>query len=204
MQLVRPAALVWVALLAGPAAAAGQARTLEAELLREDPAALAKAARTLGDPVRGAILFHQPHLSCTKCHAAGSRGPSPFGPDLATPQAGTTDAYLIESVLNPSKVIRKGFETVTVTRRNGSSISGLVVEDRKDALVLRDPAKPNEPVTIPKSDIEDRSVGKTSLMPAGLATLLRRVVERADQAGVIQVPFIGRQRRIDDVRVRAQ
>ena len=48
------------------------AQSLEAQLLREDPAALAKAARAKGDPVRGAVLFHQSHLSCTKCHAAGA------------------------------------------------------------------------------------------------------------------------------------
>ena len=57
----RPA--VWLMALAlGPAARA-QGPGLEAQLLREDPAALAKAARAQGDPVRGAVLFHQPHLS---------------------------------------------------------------------------------------------------------------------------------------------
>src|SRR5436309_411195 len=142
------ACLLMFALAFAASPVVGQPRTLEPELLREDPAALARAARTQGDPVRGAILFHQPHLSCTKCHAAGGRGPSPFGPDLAKREPGATDAYLVESVLNPSKVIRKGFETVTVTRTNGSSVSGLIVEDGRDALVLRDPARPNEPVTI--------------------------------------------------------
>lgn len=165
----RPA--VWLVLLAlGPAARA-QGPGLEAQLLREDPAALAKAARAQGDPVRGAVLFHQPHLSCTKCHATGG-ATSPFGPDLARPEPGTTDAHLVEAVLNPSKAIRKGFETVTVTRTNGSSVSGLVVDDGKDSLVLRDPAKPTEPVTIPKADVEDRTTGKTSLMPAELTNLL--------------------------------
>jgi putative heme-binding domain-containing protein len=173
-MIVRPAGrrlFALVVLVAAPAAHA-QRPDLEAQLLREDPAALAKAARAQGDPVRGAVLFHQPHLSCTKCHAAGARTPSPFGPDLAKPEPGTTDADLVESVLAPSKAIRKGFETVTVTRTNGSSVSGLVVEDRMDSLVLRDPAKLTEPVTIPKVDIEDRSTGKTSLMPAGLVNLL--------------------------------
>ena len=63
-----------------PSAATGQ--TLEARLLKEEPAALARAARTLGDPVRGAVLFHQPQLSCTKCHTCGGKE-SPLGPDLA-------------------------------------------------------------------------------------------------------------------------
>src|SRR3954470_23115581 len=91
--------LVALVLVAAPAAPA-QRPDLETQLLREDPVALAKAARAQGDPVRGAVLFHQPHLSCTKCHAAGGRGPSPspFGPDLARPEPGTTDVHLVESV----------------------------------------------------------------------------------------------------------
>ncbi|HEX3148891.1 MAG TPA: DUF6797 domain-containing protein [Gemmataceae bacterium] len=147
------------------------AQSLEVQLLREDPAALAKAARTKGDPVRGAVLFHQSHLSCTKCHAAGGTS-SPLGPDLAKPEPGVTDAYLVESVLNPSKVIRKGFETVTITRTNGSSVSGLIAEERKDAIVLKDAQKPTEPITIAKADIDERTTGKKSLMPDGLTNLL--------------------------------
>jgi putative heme-binding domain-containing protein len=163
--------VVALTLVLGPVGTQAQGPDLAAQLLHEDPAELAKAARAQGDPVRGAVLFHQPHLSCTKCHAAGGAA-SPFGPDLAKPEPGTTDAHFVESVLAPSKVIRKGFETVTVTRTNGSSLSGLLVEERKDALVLRDPAKPTEPITIPKADIDERVTGKTSLMPAGLANLL--------------------------------
>src|SRR5690349_90286 len=99
-RLATPGGILVLIAIAGPTAR-GQPRNLEADLLREDAAALAATARKQGDPVRGAILFHQPHLSCTKCHAAGSRGASPFGPDLAKPEPGTTDAYLVESVLNP-------------------------------------------------------------------------------------------------------
>src|SRR5439155_26761735 len=112
------------------------AQTLEARLLKEEPAALARAARAQGDSVRGAILFHQPQLSCTKCHTSGGKE-SPLGPDLARPATDSTDAYLVESLLAPSKVIRKGFESVIVTRTDGRTVTGLLAEERKDALVLR-------------------------------------------------------------------
>ena len=38
------------------------------QLRREDPAALARDARRLGDARRGALVFYQPALMCTKCH----------------------------------------------------------------------------------------------------------------------------------------
>jgi hypothetical protein len=73
------------------AARAEEGEPLERQLLRENPAALAKAARVEGDPVRGAILFYQPQLSCTKCHACGGKeAESPLGPDLARPARGAT------------------------------------------------------------------------------------------------------------------
>src|SRR5581483_11841738 len=153
------------------AAHPARAQTLETKLLREDPAALARAARAQGDPVRGAVLFHQPQFSCTKCHTCGTPD-SPLGPDLARPEPGTTDVSLVESVLAPSKVIRKGFETLVVSRTDGRTVTGLLAEERADALVLRDPAAGGKPVVIPKGDVDRRTVQDTSLMPAGLVNQL--------------------------------
>src|SRR5262249_60117935 len=103
---------------------------LEQQLLREGPASLAKAARAQGDPDRGALLFYQPQLSCTKCHACGGKdGESPLGPDLARPEPGATAEHVVESVLAPSKAIRKGYESVVVTRTNGTSVTGLLAEE---------------------------------------------------------------------------
>ncbi|QEL13400.1 DUF6797 domain-containing protein [Limnoglobus roseus] len=146
---------------------------LEAKLLREGPTALAKAARAQGDPVRGAVLFYQPQLSCTKCHACGGKdGTSPLGPDLARPEPGTSDESVVESLLEPSKVVRKGFEAVVINRTDGTTITGLPAEDRKDALVLRDPATGGKLMTIPKDEIERRTTSTASLMPTGLANQL--------------------------------
>ncbi len=146
---------------------------LDARLLREGPAALAKAARESGDPGRGAVLFHQPQLSCVACHACGSHdNVSPLGPDLARPLPGTTAAAVVESVLAPSAHVRPGYEAVAVTRGDGRTVTGLLVSETADALTLRDPADPTKPVVIPKADIDARGVGKISLMPTGLVNLL--------------------------------
>ncbi|RLS50186.1 MAG: hypothetical protein DWH88_01185, partial [Planctomycetota bacterium] len=95
------------------------AQTLDAELRGISPAKLVLEARETGDAARGAIVFFQPYLACSKCHSVGDGKPSPLGPDLTTLDKQTTDAQLVESVLEPSKAIRKGYEAVTVATEEG-------------------------------------------------------------------------------------
>jgi putative heme-binding domain-containing protein len=191
LRLGEKVGFVVVALLLAvtPGAALAQpkaAEPLEQRLLREKPAALVKAARREGDPVRGAFLFYQPQLSCTRCHTCGDKpGASPLGPDLARPEPGTTPEAVLESVLLPSKVIRKGYELVVVTRTDGKTVTGLLAEDCKDALVLRDPAQAGKQVVVPKSDIEERSLSPISLMPAGLTSQLANRQQFLDLAAFL-------------------
>lgn len=143
--------------------------TLTQQLLKESPADLAKAARERGDAGRGAVLFFQPFLTCAKCHDATTG--TQFGPDPAQAGKEATAEYLIESVLAPSKAIKKGYEPILVGTTNGRTITGLLAEEKKGTLTLIDPAG-GKRVTIPTANIEERTVGKQSLMPDGLANLL--------------------------------
>jgi putative heme-binding domain-containing protein len=111
---------------------------LDRRLAAEPLDALAAAAQSEGDADRGAVLFHRAYLSCAKCHVAADSG-RPAGPDLARDRRGLSPADLIRSVLDPSHEVRKGYETVTVATTDGRTLTGLLVEDRPDALVLRDP-----------------------------------------------------------------
>ncbi|HEY1189114.1 MAG TPA: DUF6797 domain-containing protein [Gemmata sp.] len=143
---------------------------LQQQLAKDAPADLAKAARERGDAGRGAVLFFQPFLTCAKCHDGGAD--PQLGPDLAKPEKGTTAEHLIESVLSPSKVIKKGYETVTITTTDDRKLTGLVVADTETELTLTDPAANGKRVTVPKADIAKRATGAQSLMPDGLANLL--------------------------------
>lgn len=144
---------------------------LEQQLLKEDLADLARAAREQGDPVRGAILFHQPHLSCVKCRLPQDQEP-PFGPDLARPSEKLTDVYLVDSILLPSKVIKKGFESMTVVTKKGSTLTGLLVKEDGAGILFRDPAQDFKVVTIVKADIEEMTANPISIMPVGLVNQL--------------------------------
>ena len=155
---------------AGPApAAAPVPPPLTQQLLNESPAELAKAARARGDAGRGAVLFFQPFLTCAKCHD-GEAGPH-LGPDVAKAGREATAEHLIESVLLPSKQIKKGYEPLTVSTADGRTVTGLLAEETNAALTLLDPAG-GKRVVIAKADIDQRATGTQSLMPAGLANLL--------------------------------
>lgn len=150
--------------------AAGPA-TLETSLLTEDPAMLAQDARAKGDAARGAVLFHQPYMSCTKCHAVGDDN-RPLGPDLTRFEKPATAEYLVQSLLRPSTVIRQGFETVVIVTNDGKSITGVLEKDTPEAIVLRDPSQEGKPLHVPREEIDESMASPTSLMPTGLVNQL--------------------------------
>ena len=129
----------------------------------EAPNALAAEANAKGDAMRGAIVFHQPTLACNKCHTTGEGTPK-LGPDLTKLGKETTDAHIVESILNPSKVIRKGFESVSIETLEGT-VTGLVMQQTIRTITVRD-VTTMKVVTLPRSDVKQN---KVSLMPTGLA-----------------------------------
>lgn len=153
--------------------AAGQAprQDLQEQLLKEDLEKLTQDARKRGNARRGAVVFYQPAATCTKCHLEGEKA-SPLGPDVAKMGKETTDRYIVESILHPSKEIKEGYEMVTILTDRGKTITGLVVEDRKNVLVLRDPADVDKTLKVEKATIDDRAPSTLSLMPAGLVNTL--------------------------------
>ncbi|QEH38443.1 hypothetical protein OJF2_70440 [Aquisphaera giovannonii] len=160
-------------LLCVQAPARPAAGTLEESLRAEGPKALAAEARRAGDARRGAIVFFRPSLTCAKCHDARA-GTPPLGPDLTARDrnAPGADPALVESILDPSKVIKPGYETVTIATEDGRVFAGLPGVDTPDAFAIRDPGQDGKAVAIPRADVEQRKVGGASIMPAGLANNL--------------------------------
>lgn len=147
------------------------AQDLQRTLAAESPARLAADARELGDPQRGAIVFYQPFMACTKCHTPQADS-GQLGPELAKMGSETTAEHIIESILHPSKVIKKGFQTVVVLTDDGKTFAGLLIEENDTTLVLADPGREGKPVRLAKSAIEDRNDKAPSIMPEGLVNQL--------------------------------
>lgn len=143
------------------------AQSLEEDLLRLPASDLAALARQVGDPLRGGIVFFQQHLGCSNCHSVGNGKTSSLGPDLTTLDKQTGDEALVEAVLLPSKVIRKGFESVTVLTTDGIARTGLLVERTDEKVVMREIAAGGQSTAIAAADIEKIKASPLSLMPAG-------------------------------------
>ena len=157
-------------------AVAGPSTALLADTLQaEDRAALVEAVRREGNPLRGSTVFHSRQMACTQCHVVGD-GAAPLGPNLAAMPEGIAAeslvAYLIESVLDPSAVVRPAYRGVTILTDEGQSITGLVARETADAITLRDATAGGREITLPLAAIDERVPATVSLMPAGLANLL--------------------------------
>lgn len=148
--------------------AQGEPATLEQQLLAESPAQLSRAMREHGDPARGAAIFYQAQLACAKCH----EGPTPLGPELPRMGSEVADDYLFESILSPSKSIKKGYETATISRHDGTVVTGVLAEDRIHEVILRDPAQEGRPLAIPRAAIDEVSTKGPSMMPPSLVNQL--------------------------------
>lgn len=135
------------------------------------PTGRCSAAASSGDSKRGALVFHRAELGCSKCHLLGRK--DTIGPDLTSWPEKVTDAFLREAIIEPSKHIRKGYETTTVVTVDGKIHTGLLAGDADDEITLRDPST-GKLTKISVGDIEERVTSKLSAMPKGLANLISK------------------------------
>lgn len=150
--------LVWA--LTRGADLEGEAQTLSAAELTE----LATRVVTEGDPARGEAIFRRKDLGCVTCHAIGGIG-GKVGPDMTSIGASAQVDYLIESVLYPNRKIKEGYHSVIVETKDGMDLSGVLVSENSDELILRDAT--GKDTTVAKNNIQNRTTGN-SLMPGGL------------------------------------
>ena len=144
---------------------------LTQQLIKEDAAALAKEARAQGDVNRGALIFYRQDLFCARCHTP-AEGAVRLGPELGKAGKEATDAYVVESILLPSKVIKKGFETVAIVTNDGKSLSGQLIKEDSASIVLGLLTTELTSITIPKKEIAERRNSNVSLMPEGQINIL--------------------------------
>lgn len=125
---------------------------------------LVSFVREKGDPVRGEKLYRRAEFACVTCHSIGGAG-GKAGPDLTSIGASAPADYLIESVLFPNRKVKEGFHSVVIETNDGEEVSGILVRENSEQVVLRDAS--NREVSIPKNNVQKRAVGG-SIMPAGL------------------------------------
>jgi putative membrane-bound dehydrogenase-like protein len=124
------------------------------------------ARKSPGNAAQGEKLFRDlKGLACIKCHAVGGQG-GQVGPDLAGVALKYKPEDLMTSVLEPSKVIAQGYETIIVTTDQGITLTGVFKGETADAVNLAD--KDGKLVSVPKKEIDTRKFSPVSTMPNGL------------------------------------
>jgi len=118
-----------------------------------------------GDTARGELVF-QGSGDCQRCHGTAGHGAG-IGPALAGVAARRGTLHLLSSMLVPQAEIAEGFATISLTRRDGSVVTGTLVEQRERELLLR--VTTGELVKIALADIASRTEPTSSMPPVGLA-----------------------------------
>ena len=148
----------------------GQDQRLQSQLEAESVSQLASDAKKFGDPVRGALAFYQPTMNCAKCHEQGLRDRR-LGPDLSEVRE-VDMAHLITSVLKPSEEIHKDFQTAFIELTDGRTLTGVLVEEAENHLIIDQIEQADGPLKVNQSDIEQWRRTKTSSMPEQLVNQL--------------------------------
>ena len=125
-----------------------------------------------GDVGRGKALLAaslKSEMQCLKCHTIRGQGGS-IGPDLSMIGKKASRENLIESILYPSKAIADQYINWNIETKKGITITGLLVEETPDHILLRDAN--GKDTRIDKKDIDSRSKNPNSLMPNDIVVYL--------------------------------
>ena len=110
---------------------------------------------------------------CLACHRFGNEGGA-TGPDITTVSSRFTRRDILESILDPSKVVSDQYKNIIVTKKDGEEVTGRLIEESEKSLVLITNPLTGEKTEIRKKDVRERQISNISSMPEGLANILTK------------------------------
>ena len=110
---------------------------------------------------------------CLMCHRMGDEGGS-VGPDLTAVASRFSRQAILESILEPSKVISEQYANTDITLTDGTFFTGRIVSDTDATVVLRPSMLAPDTKEIRKADIKSKEVSKVSPMMPGLLNTLTK------------------------------
>jgi putative heme-binding domain-containing protein len=113
------------------------------------------------DPTLGAKVFEK---NCAICHRLANQG-AKIGPELDGIGIRGLDR-LLEDIIDPSRNVDQAFRLTTLNLKNGKIVSGLVLREEGEIVVLANDQ--GKEVRVPKGDVAERIVSQLSPMPANL------------------------------------
>jgi putative heme-binding domain-containing protein len=120
---------------------------------------------------RGKAAFEA--AQCLACHKFGNDGGS-VGPDLTAISSRFSRKDILESIIDPSKVISEQYQSTNLHLKDGEEVSGRIIEDKSNSYVVLTNPLLNTRTEVRKSDVARSEPSKISSMPAGLVNVLTK------------------------------
>ena len=109
----------------------------------------------------GRAVFQKHCQGCHQFHGEGAK----IGPDLTTANRGDRQ-FLLVSLVDPSVVVRKEFQTSLLALKDGRVVAGLIGEQSANQVTLIDSNA--QKIGVSKADIDEIKDSEISLMPEDL------------------------------------
>ncbi len=117
-----------------------------------------------GDAENGKKLFFdlKGKAKCVKCHSINKEG-GKIGPDLSFVGSSRAEGFLLESIVDPNKVLTSGFNTVSVITKDGKFYNGIQKNETFESFDLVD--EKGKVNSINRNRINKFKFADKSLMP---------------------------------------
>ena len=117
-----------------------------------------------GDVATGQRLFTA--QGCIACHSIDPKAEQK-GPYLGAAGAKFTRDYLVDSILEPNKVVAQGFQTSMLSMKDGTAKMGFVTGEADGVVEIRDISGAVSKVK--REEVKEETHMPQSMMPPGLA-----------------------------------
>src|SRR6185369_9151355 len=112
-------------------------------------------------------------VGCAACHRFVNEGGS-VGPELTGVVGRFSVRDLLESIVQPSKIISDQYQAINIRKKDGDTITGRVGNlSGANINVVEDMFDPGRMTSIRRADIESIEPSKVSMMPEGLLNTLK-------------------------------
>jgi putative heme-binding domain-containing protein len=112
--------------------------------------------------------------ACFKCHRFAGNG-GIVGPDLTAVSRRYNARTILESLIEPSKVISDQYEASIFVLDSGLQVTGRIVNLNSDKIMVSENMlDPGKLTTVLRSEVEEQFVSQVSMMPEGLLNNLTR------------------------------
>jgi putative membrane-bound dehydrogenase-like protein len=113
-----------------------------------------------GNNVKGGEIFKN---QCISCHKLGNSGVN-IGPDLSKIHDKLDKTGLFEAINYPSSSIVFGFESYTITTKNGNTFYGFILSENENNITLKDLT--GKSINIAQNQVKSKIKDKKSIMPS--------------------------------------